>query len=880
MALSSGSRLGPYEVLAPIGAGGMGEVYRARDTRLEREVAVKVLPEAVAKDAEGRARFEREARTVAGLNDPHVCSLFDVGVEGDVHYAVLELLEGETLRDRLSRGPLSSSKTTEVATQLCQGLAAAHAKGIVHRDLKPENVFLTKKGLKILDFGLARLQAAGRSAGEASLSQEATLDAGEHLTRPGAVPGTVAYMSPEQARGGVADPRSDIFAVGVVLFETLSGKHPFRRATHPETLTAILREDPPELVSRGGPVPPGLERITRRCLEKNPVDRFQSATDLAFSRDTVSGQSSPLDPKVPTGRRWAWARFAPMIVAAAVVAGIWAAWPREPPAPLRVRPITSDPGMEDVPALSPDGNQLAFVKEHEGELALYVKLIDGGDPLLLTQSAMGTFTPAWSPDGLQIAFARHVEGEDGEPVDGVFVVPALGGPARQLATFRGHQHAFSWSPDRATLAVSDRDSADKPRAIFLFSLETGERRRLTTPPAGYLGDGYPRFSPDGRTLAFVREEAAFVTDIYVVPIAGGQVRRLTEGNHQTGGLDWTADGQSIVFSSWRTGGAGVFSLWRVAVSGGDPEPLDVGEHGDWPTVSRESGRLAYSRGVPESDIWRIGGPTASDGERSPTRLVASTSLDYHPRYSPDGRHMAFVSGRSGAGEIWICDADGSKPRQLTFLDDPMTLFPRWSPDGRQVAFTSAKEGSWDVYVVSVSGGLPNRLTTGSAREAVTGWSPDGQWVYYFSNEDGAFEIWKVPPRGGEATRVTSQGGTWAAESSGGRFLYFGRRDGGRPGRPGIWRIPTAGGEEVQILDRAGDIWWTVLEQGIVYVDFDATPPAFELFDFTRSEVSWSASIEVPFASPGISVSPDGRWVIYGGREGGPESDIMLVENFE
>jgi Tol biopolymer transport system component len=872
MALEAGVRLGPYEVIAPLGAGGMGEVYRARDTRLGREVAVKVLPERVAKDPEALARFEREARTVAGLSDPHICSLHDVGTENDAQYAVFELLEGETLRERLSHGALAPSKAIELAMQMCQGLAAAHAKGIVHRDLKPENLFLTRKGLKILDFGLAKLQPVGRGAsGEEGLSKEQTL---EQLTGPGVAAGTVGYMSPEQARGEPADARSDIFATGVVLFEMLSGKRPFRRATHAETLTAILREDPPELTAPSGPVPPGLERITHRCLEKDPEDRFQSAHDLAFALEAVSGVSAPVQPKIPTRRRWLWAAA---LVAIAAIAGLWIGWPREPPpAPLRIKPITSTPGPEGDPALSPDGHQVAFVKPLEGTLALYIKLIDGGDPLLVSQGDMDSFGPAWSPDGRQIAFLRHVRNRDGDVVDGIFVVPALGGAERQLATARMRAgHGLAWSPDGKTLAIVDEESPEEPDGIFLLSLESAQRRRLTKPPAGYTGDRQPRFSPDGRTLAFIRRVAPGKDDFYLVPVEGGEERRLTVGSSPKFGLDWAADGRSIVFSSSRLGGGGVFSLWRVPVSGGDPELLEFGAHGVWPTVARRGGRLAYVKGEDKTDIWRVGGPSAPEDDRSPTRLISSTWPDFYPRYSPDGRQIAFVSKRSGAAEIWICDSDGSNPRQLTFLDGPGISTPSWSPDGEQIAFSSGWEGGPDVYVVSVSGGLPRRLTTGPSMEIPSSWSRDGRWVYFHSNQSGEFEVWKAPAEGGDALQVTTQGGTEAFESHDGQFLYFTKSlPGGVP--PGIWRLPRDGGEEVQVLDRGRPLSWALLEQGILYLDDSSGPPALELLHCVTGQVSRVAVVEDFDA--GLSASPDGRSVLYVRQV--DEADIMLVENFQ
>jgi serine/threonine protein kinase/predicted esterase len=326
MALSPGRHLGPYEIVAPIGAGGMGEVYRASDARLGRDVAVKVLPEYVAKNPEALARFEREARTAAGLSDPHVCALYDVGTDGDVHYAVFELLEGETLRERLSRGPLPPMETIELATQMCQGLTAAHVKGIVHRDLKPENLFLTRKGLKILDFGLAKLHPFGGGPGQ-DMSREPTLSAQEELTNPGSAPGTVAYMSPEQARGERTDARSDIFGLGVVLYEMLSGERPFRRDTHLETLAAILKEDPPELASPSGPVPPGLERVVRRCLEKKADARYSGAGELLGELEELRSRlSAPTVRLRDVARRPSVAVPALLVLLAVLMIAGWSWW--------------------------------------------------------------------------------------------------------------------------------------------------------------------------------------------------------------------------------------------------------------------------------------------------------------------------------------------------------------------------------------------------------------------------------------------------------------------------------------------------------------------------------------------------------------------------
>jgi Tol biopolymer transport system component len=341
-------------------------------------------------------------------------------------------------------------------------------------------------------------------------------------------------------------------------------------------------------------------------------------------------------------------------------------------------------------------------------------------------------------------------------------------------------------------------------------------------------------------------------------------------------LDWTPGGESIVFSATRPGRAGWASLWRVSASGGELEPLEVGEQGEYPTVSRQGARLSYATVAEKFDIWRVGGPSARGEERSPTRFISSTECDHVQDYSPDGQKIAFTSNRSGHYEVWVCDSDGSNPRQLTFLEDPHTFAGSWSPDGNQIAFFSPKEGSWDIYVMNVTGGFPRRLTTEASDEAVPRWSKDGDWIYFASNRTGRFELYKMPVEGGDAVQLTTNGGGVAFESTDGRFLYFAKSD-PEGGPRGIWCMPIDGGEQVQVHDHGEYVLWELLEQGICYLNRYSDPPAIELFDFATGEVSLLAVLERQPAIWGFSVSPDGRWVLYDQEE--TESDIMLVENF-
>ncbi|HZS06006.1 MAG TPA: winged helix-turn-helix domain-containing protein [Blastocatellia bacterium] len=548
---------------------------------------------------------------------------------------------------------------------------------------------------------------------------------------------------------------------------------------------------------------------------------------------------------------------------------------------LRIIPVTSFPGTEDQGAFSPDGNQVAFVWDGDrgDNPDIYVRLIGAEPPLRLTTHPAPETDPAWSPDGRQIAFLRQ-SAENG----GVFLVPSLGGPERKLADIFPYRpvvigNTLCYSPDGKSLAAPDKHSQEDPFGIHLISIETGEKTRLTSPPAGSVGDFFPAFSPDQKTLAFVRSVSIATADIWLLPLTGGEPRRLTFDNISIRGLAWTPGGREIVFASRR--GSSTYNLWKVSAGGGTPEQLMISERDAYsPAVSRQGNRLAYTQSLLDENIWRIGLNGSVAASEPPVKLISSTQDEDGPEYSPDGKKIVFVSRRSGSFEIWVCEADGSRPRQLTSIGGPLTGTPRWSPDGRQITFNSWLEGNADIYVISADGGKPRRLTNNPAEDVTPSWSRDGKWIYFSSTRGGSMQIWKIPAEGGEAVQVTRHGGFEGFESTDGKYFYYTK------GRavPGIWRAPVGGGEETPVLDhhRAG-MWryWAVTDKGIWFATAE-TPahPLIEFYSFATGKVTQVATLDKPLlkTTPGLTVSPDGRWLLVAQMDQSGK-DIMLVDNF-
>jgi serine/threonine protein kinase/WD40 repeat protein len=762
--LAPGTRLGAYEILGALGSGGMGEVYRARDTRLGREVALKVLAARVATNEGARERFERESKAVAALSHPNILALYDVGLDGETAWAVTELLEGQTLRKTLLPGSLPLHKALDYAMQVGKGLVAAHEKGIVHRDLKPENLFVTRSGhVKILDFGLAKLSLAeSDGSGPAGLSNEGQ-------TEPGRILGTVGYMSPEQARGQPADARSDIFSLGAILFEMLSGQRAFHKDSGIDTLSAILKEEPPDLVLTNRLVPPGLERLVRHCLEKDPALRYQTARDLVFDLETLASDSlsGSRGAAVPSGHARLWTRSR-AVLSMALVAGLaagaaWIAATRlrgrapGPPRPTFQR-LTSQPGAEFKPALSPDGESVAFVSSASGKKDIWIQRVASEKAIDLTADSPADETdPSFSPDGSLIAF--HSERDGG----GLFVMGPAGESVRRVTA-----GGFSpdWTPDGKEIVYADEEIGSpllRSRSkLWAANVASGQKRLLLET------DGVePAVSPHGLRVAYwgLKGDTA-QRDVYTVPLAG-----LKEGETAVAVTDdaavdvspfWSPDGKTLYFGSDR---AGSFNLWRVPIDertgriGGEPEPVTLPT--TWEGIFPGSFRGARSRS-------RI-------AFTAPAELMTIEKLALDPRtLEPAGPPAVLRRGST------------------MFLDLEV------SPDGSTLA-TRTQGATENLCVLTADGASLRQLTRDAFRNRWARWAPDGQRIFFYSNRSGAYGVWTIKPDGSDMTRVPGlPEASWAAPvpSPDGTLIALGRPSTSHvvivplaPGAPGATPAP-------------------------------------------------------------------------------------------
>ena len=816
MALSPGARLGPYEVLSPIGAGGMGEVYKARDTRLDRTVAIKLLRADVVERPDRRARFETEARAISSLSHPHVCTLFDVGEDEGRPFLVMEYIEGETLDDRLTRGALPSAEVLRYGIQIADALAHAHNARIVHRDLKPSNVMITSSGVKVLDFGLAR-----RSSVEPGSVAGSTVSFEQRpLTAEGTILGTFQYMAPEQLEGKESDPRTDIFAFGTMLFEMATGRKAFEGKSQASLIASILTSRPPAISSlrsesRDGMFPPSLDHIVERCLAKNPDERWQTARDLRLELEWIArNDSRSTAPQRHSQRRYrlAWLGVA---AAALVVVVMMLTRGRYQPQPDDVLRFTIAPPPGTVIArgpvgtrlaLSPDGRKVAFVTTAAGVDRLWVQSLDSFTPVAVAE---GADSPFWSPDSQSVAFFAPSEGQ-------LKRVALAGGPPRVICA-AGIIDAPAWHPN-GTILFSQADTG-----IFRVSADGGTPTQLTTLDAAHreINHVWPEWLPDGRHFLYTATSLDATGKrapraVYVRSVDSDDRKLLA---HAESRVMYAAPGYLLHVESG-TLLAQAFDTERLAL-GGEPVKLaddlaysrTIGNGGF--SVS-ETGLLAYYSGVTLSDLksfdrsgrssasgW-LGQPFASnvrfspDGEQVvvdledaragasdiwtfdlsrqvPTRFTTDPASDTNPIWSPDGRRIAFSSDRGGSPDLFSKATDGFGSEEQIFTQRGPQLASDWSPDGKYLVFEdNSRETGRDLWLLLLEG---ERTAKPLIRTRFDEWgarfSPDGEWVAFVSNETGSSEVYVAALRGaGERKRISTAGGIAPRWRRDGRELFY------------------------------------------------------------------------------------------------------------
>ena len=853
MALEEGRQLGPYRIESSIGAGGMGEVYRAQDTRLDRTVAVKVLPAHLAEDPALRARFEREARSLSSLSHPHICALYDVGQQDGIDFLVMEYLEGETLGARLAKGPLVAEEALLIGIQIAEALDKAHRQGVIHRDLKPGNVMLTKGGAKLLDFGLARADAPTAGGGE---SETALPTLNQPLTSQGTILGTFQYMAPEQLEGQEADARTDIFALGAVLHEMVTGQKAFSGKTQASLVASVLHTQPPAISTLQVVTPPGLDQVVRTCLAKNPEDRWQTAHDVALQLKWLLEGGSQAGVPVPVAarrrsrERLAWAGFAAAMLAA-IALGVGFVMRAPEPAPIVRFEIAAPEAATFVgsPRLSPDGRLLAFnATDETGATQIWLRALDALEARPIPGTD-GAGRPFWSPDGRFLGFFASGK---------LKKVDVTGAPPQTLADAPRGSDA-SWSAGGGILYDG---RADDPIMRVPAAGGVPKPEVAAGPDRDGLEVGWPEFLPDGRHFLYVTYERDGKDTLMVRALDSGEEQPLLE----TGSRAQYAAPGHLLYVREETLVAQPFDADALEVTG-EGVPLAEGLGTDAVGLAHfsasASGVLSYRAGDTRSRqlLWvdRSGLEGDAIGE-------GAEYGDLWP--SPDGKRLVFdmPEGQSGALDLWIRDISRGVTSRFTF-DPGDDQAPVWSPDGRTIVFTSDRQGPGDLYRKSASGaGEEELLLATDELKWACDWSADGRFLVFLSRgAETLWDIWALPMDGeGEAFPVvTTRFREWAATLSpdGGYIAYSSTESGRRevyvqefPEPRSKWQVSTDGGVSPFWRQDGREIYYLAPDSRIMSVPVEIG----ENFTAGGPEALFQARLQPALLRTRYRPTPDGQ----------------------
>jgi eukaryotic-like serine/threonine-protein kinase len=872
--LPAGTKLGRYEIRSKIGAGGMGEVYLARDSELGREVAVKVLPSSFSADTDRLRRFQQEACAAGALNHPNILSIYDVGKHDGSPYVVSELLEGDTLRQRIAGSPLNPRRAIEYALQIANGLAAAHEKGIIHRDLKPDNIFITNDSrVKILDFGLAKLTQLDGDQAQTDIPTR-RVD-----TDPGVVMGTVGYMSPEQLKGRAVDQRSDIFSFGAILYEMLSGRRAFHGESAAETMSAILKEDPPELSETNKAVSPGLERLVHHCLEKNPESRFHSASDLAFALEALTSAQSSGDTTVVSAytdqpsrgrlkfRDWlGWVAAALLLISTITLAALY--FRRVEPRRETMRFALTAPEKTtfgDSLALSPDGRLLAFIAlAATGEPTLWVRTLDSVDAQKL-QGTEGAATPFWSPDGRYIGFFAGGK---------LKTIEASGGPIQILTETSADPRGGTWGPD-GTIIFSPNPGSP----LLKVSVKGGPATQITEfdQQRSQTSHRWPWFLPDGRHYLYFGRGKKQFEGIFVGSLdtsekkflLGSRVRGIytgTAGDPLRGYLLYIHEGTLL---------ARPFDVSKLEFSG---ESTTIAQHVlSYPSEFGPTGNCVISVSTNGHLVFRTGGPPVTrpaweDRAGKGAEPIVPAGVYREPMISADGKKIALSRQLEGAEDIWLIDASHDVTLTRFTFDPAADVSPIWTPDGSHVIFASNRNGKFELYQKGAGGaGAEELILSADGNCFPHGVTPDGRYVLF---EKGGgpranVDIWAVPTFGDRKPFAIVESDffeTHAQFSGDGHWVAYVSDESGRaevyvqsfPSSGGKWQISTAGGDQPMWNPRGGELFYMAPDRSIVSVSYKVADHNFQTGQRTALFATRVQPSSMVDDRNSYALSPDGK----------------------
>ncbi|MFN2480605.1 MAG: protein kinase [Pyrinomonadaceae bacterium] len=871
--LEAGRLIGHYEIKGLLGEGGMGEVYLAEDARLGRNVALKLLPTQFTVDSDRVRRFGQEARAASALNHPNILTIYEIGQLDGRHFIAAEFVAGETLRARLERGRLGGSEALGIAVQVASALASAHEAGIVHRDIKPENIMLRRDGYaKILDFGLAKLTEKKSEP----LDREGKTRALELKTAPGMVLGTVAYMSPEQARGLEVDHRTDIFSFGAVLYEMLTGKQAFRAGSVAETMSAILKDEPGELTQLDGKLPPQLVRIVRHCLEKQPEQRFQSASDLGFALEALSLTSAPHDSALKTAvtsaprRSFRWlALMAVLAVAAGVLAWYRGraddSW-RNPLTAAQFTPLTDFPETEGDAVISRDGKFVAFVSDRDGPFDVWAGQIGTGEFQNLTKGrAPDIGNPrvrnlAFSPDGSQVVMEVRIQGRVHS-----WAVPTMGGAVRP---YRDGVE-LAWSPDGTRVAYHT-DAPGDP--VFVSAPDEQIGKQIYAAEPG-VHCHYLAWSPDGAFIYFVRGFSPDEMDIWRIRPTGGTAERITFHTSRVAYPTFLNE-RTLLYIARAEDGTGPW-LYGMDLERRIPHRTSLGvERYTSIAASADGRRLVAAVANPDAALWRV--PISDRGaeESAARRITLPTVRAVSPRVGPG--YLLYLSSKGGNDGIWTF-ADGAAVELWSGSHGRVFEGAAISPDGRRIAFTAQRGGRNRLYLMNANGTGVTELADSLNVRGAPAWPPVGEWITVAADQGKSVGLFKVPLDGGQPTQMVAEQVANPVWSPDGRFLIYSGVD---VGTTFPLKAVTAGGEPYSIpeliLSRGANRFSFLPGRPVLVVlKGDVWHKNFWSVDLVTGQQHQLTNFSREFLINDFDVSPDGKEIIFSRQK--ENANVILID---